>query len=461
MTSPASPTPEAKTPRPRRRAWVVAALAVLLVAAGLWWGWRWYTRPTPPEVPLDGADPEVAAVIRSAQQEVRRQPRSASSWGRLGMALMANKFEEEAVVVAFARAEELDRKDPRWPYLRGVALLGRDPDAALPCLRRAVEVSRISDHEAAARLRLAEALAANGHEEEAEARFREVPPGPLTPCADYGLGALAAARDDLPEAERLLKRCTGSPLTRHRASAQLAALSRRLGKKGEGPRPAGQLPPDEPWPDPFLIECLSQAAGKESRKKLINALVAQGNVDRALEVSQALAAEYPDADVFLAIGIILGRTGRAEESEKYLRRCLEKEPRLVRAHYYLSLALFAQAEALQRDGREAAALARWEDAVGPARRATELAPQNGEAHFQLGLTQWCLKRRPEAIASFRLAVANRPELADAHLWLGKALAEDGKKDEALSHLRDAERYAAPDDARPRRAIEAVLKGKAP
>jgi hypothetical protein len=41
------------------------------------------------------------------------------------------------------------------------------------------------------------------------------------------------------------------------------------------------------------------------------------------------------------------------------------------------------------------------------------------------------------------------------------LAEVGQKEEALAHLRDAQRFAAPGDARPRQAIEAVQQGKKP
>ena len=47
-------------------------------------------------------------------------------------------------------------------------------------------------------------------------------------------------------------------------------------------------------------------------------------------------------------------------------------------------------------------------------------------------------------------MATRPELPDTHLWLGKTLADDGKRDEAIIHLRDAWRDAAPNDPRPRR-----------
>jgi tetratricopeptide (TPR) repeat protein len=137
-----------------------------------------------------------------------------------------------------------------------------------------------------------------------------------------------------------------------------------------------------------------------------------------------------------------------------LRKCLDLEPQLVRAQYYLSLALFAQGEALKP---QAAAATRFEEAAKWARRATELDPGHGEAHFQLGLTLLSLDRRTDAIAAFRRAVATRPELSDTHLWLGKTLADDGKHEEALQHLRDAVRYAAPDDPRPRLALDQALK----
>jgi tetratricopeptide (TPR) repeat protein len=377
------------------------------------------------------------------------------------MALLANKFEGESVA-PLARAEALDPDDARWPYLRGVAVVGRDPDAALPCFRRAAAACRDNERRAAARLRLAETLAANGHNEEAEAEFREVPPGPLSPCAEYGLGALAAVRGDLAGAKAHLARCADSPLTRRKAAAQLAAVARRLGEAaGDGDR-AGKLPADPPWPDPFVAECLTLTTGRASRMDQVAELERQGQAARALDVLRQVAADYPDAQSFLALGITLGRRGYYQESEAYLRRCLELEPRLVRAQYYLSLALFGQGEALkQQPGRQADSVARFEEAAAWARRATELDPGHGEAHFQLGLTLGCLGRRAEAIAAFRRAVATRPDLADAHLWLGKALAEDGQKEEAVRHLRDAARYAAADDPRPRQALEHVLGGAKP
>ena len=107
---------------------------------------------------MNFGETQEAACIREAQEETRQRPRSADAWGRLGMTLLANKFLEESVV-PFAHAEEFDRKDPRWPYLRGESLLPGDPDAALPHLRRAAELAGRGEADSVAPwLRLAEVL---------------------------------------------------------------------------------------------------------------------------------------------------------------------------------------------------------------------------------------------------------------------------------------------------------------
>ena len=452
--------------RPARAGrWALAILAVLLLGGGLWWAWRWYSRPAPPAINLDGADPEVAALVRGLLDGVRREPRSPGAWGRLGMGLLANKFDEEAAG-PLSHAEALDPSDPRWPYLRGVALMKTDADEALACFRRAAVVCQDDKYRAAAQLRLAEALAAAGQGEEAEAHFKEVD-GSLAVRAEYGLGVLAAQKGDrdLADSKARLLRCIDSPLTRREAAAQLAAVCRRLGEADEAAgygKQAARLPADPPWPDPFVGEAQLLLRGKDGRIQLVTTLEQQGQNDRALDQLREIARDYPDAPTLLALGITLGRRGHFAESEAVLRRCLSLEPGLVRAHYYLSLALFGQAEALrQMPGRLAESEKKFEDAAASARRATQLSPQNGEAHFQLGLALWRLGRRADATAAFRRAVETRPNLADAHLWLGRVLAEDGKKEEAERHLRDAVRYADESDARPREALEKLQRGEKP
>jgi tetratricopeptide (TPR) repeat protein len=436
---------------------------VVLVGVGSWWGWRRFTRPEVPDIPLDGADPAIAAAVREAQEEVRQRPRSAEAWGRLGMVLCANQLQQWAGE-PFAQAAAFAPRDERWPYLHGVAVGTADPEAALPYLRRAAELCNSGEaHQTAAHLRLAEALLANGHNEEAADHFQKaLSLSADHVCAHYGLGVLALARGDLARSKEHLLHCASSPLTRQRASVQLAALCKRL-KDDRGAdthaEAARQAPADTPWPDPFLSECQAFAVGRKTLEKGYTALEQKGDSAGALRAARQLARDYPDARSYLTLGIILGRVGQYEESEWYLRKSLELQPRVAQAQYYLSLALFAQGEALGRQaGKKAESEAKYRESVRWARQAVELNDRYAEAHFQIGLALSCLGERPGAIEAFRRAVRSRPELAEPHLWLGKALAEDGQTEEAVVHLENAVRLAPADDTRPRQALKEV-RGK--
>src|SRR5262249_3598525 len=169
----------------------------------------------------------------------------------------------------------------RWPYLRGEGLEQRDPDAALPHLRRAVELGgRKEADNLAPRLRLAEVLLAKGQVEEAEANLQSaLKRNPENPTVHLDLALVAFTREDLEASRDHLLRCQDSPFTRQRACAQLAAVCQRLGDEasaGEFSRRAGALPRDAHWVDPFLAECLQLAVGKQSRFRSAEQLEAQG-----------------------------------------------------------------------------------------------------------------------------------------------------------------------------------------
>ena len=86
----------------------------------------------------------------------------------LGQVLLANEFFPEAES-CLRRAEELNPREPRWPYLQAAINLWTNPGAE-PKLRRAVELC--GDSPPTPRLRLAEWLLSRGRLDEAEAEFR-------------------------------------------------------------------------------------------------------------------------------------------------------------------------------------------------------------------------------------------------------------------------------------------------
>src|SRR5438874_12926563 len=144
------------------------ALAAVLVAAAGGGGGYYALRaaPVPPIAEVPDDDPDLARSIADARAAVEKDPRSADAWGKLGLVFAAHVYADEALV-CFERAEKYAPADRRWPYHQGLVLYARDPAAAVPKFRRALELGK-SD---AGRLRLAEALVTLGRLDEAEPEF--------------------------------------------------------------------------------------------------------------------------------------------------------------------------------------------------------------------------------------------------------------------------------------------------
>jgi Flp pilus assembly protein TadD len=72
------------------------------------------------------------------------------------------------------------------------------------------------------------------------------------------------------------------------------------------------------------------------------------------------------------------------------------------------------------------------------RRTLDLDPQNGKAHFYLGVAQNKRDLLAEAAESFEKAISLSPEHGRAHFFLGIVLDRLGQKDKARAAYREAE-----------------------
>ncbi len=207
-----------------RRLALLTLLAVTTgIAAGVAW-FLWYPSakpPEPPDINLDGTEPAVAHVIQKAQTAVRAKPRSAETWGHLGLVLRAHSYNEESNV-CFAEAERLDPKDPRWPYLQG--LYQHQLDAAVPLIERAVNLCDGSAPDnTAPRLLLAETLLSRGRLADADAHLSKVRQRtPDDVRLNFDLALLAFARDDTEGCIRHLTLVSSSPFARKKGTPPLA-----------------------------------------------------------------------------------------------------------------------------------------------------------------------------------------------------------------------------------------------
>jgi tetratricopeptide (TPR) repeat protein len=436
----------------RRGRALLAVVLVASVAAGIAVYLRRSreTPPLPPDVSAEGMEPAVVSAIEVLRKRVLEQPRSAEAWGNLGTAFFVNTLPEPSRP-CFTQAERLDPANPRWPYFHGLTLVNAgDPAAALPFLRRAVEVSeRAGRVNHVPRLALAEALLALGQLDEAEGHFSQVlERQPDDPRARLGLGRLAAAREDWETSRSHLLRCLSNPRARQKASTLLAAVCRRLGDVAGAARYRRQaegLPGDANWDDLYQMEGAVWAVSKFSRYNLLGGLETNGRLAEAADFAQKLVQDYPD-DFFprLALGRDLHELGRHQEAEANLRQALRLSPENVKGHFELGRILLEKGEALSRvEGSEASARECFQEAAEHARRALAIQSDFGHGYAVLGIALNHLGERTPALEALRQAVHCSPDSPAFHFVLGKALAEESQDAEARHHLEQALEFGTP------------------
>jgi tetratricopeptide (TPR) repeat protein len=434
--SPAAPTaaaaPDAApSPRPRRRRRVLLLAALLLAVVG--GGALGYSlAPQPPAVLLDGADPAIVKAVEAARRNVRLLPWSGAAWGRLGSVLFIHDF-NAAADPCFARAEQFDPRNPRWPYLRARSLADQDPEAALPVLRRAVALC--GDEPAAPRLQLAELLLERGRLEEAEGLFRQVHErdrGDARAC--LGLGRVALARGRLPEGLDYLLRSADAAPEIKASHVLLAAVYQRSGKAEAAERElrqAAALPEYPAWPDPFLGEAMGLRVGLDADLARARLLHGQDRLAEEVALLRRLIEAYPESDrAWEMFGSAYDRQGDLAAAERALRTAVRLAPTSVVARVQMGVVFDHQGK--------------YAEAVTHFREATRLKPHLAAAHFNLGL---CLSKQRElgaAVEALREATRLKPDLAVAHTELGVALFADGRVAEALESLRQAVRLNSQD-----------------
>ncbi len=444
----------------RRKRFLVAGLLLILAAAaaGVWFGRKSPPAPSLPVISLEGAEPAVVAAIKAAMEQVRQHPESAEDWGRLGEVLQVHAYKGPSDV-CYAEAERLDPGDPRWPYFRGVHRALETPAEAIPFFQKAAELAPPeTEQRTTAELQWAELLLTQGRIDEAEQVLNETLQEGQGRNArlQYDLGLLKVARGEWQASHAHFLACAQSPFARKKACTQMAFVFRHLGEMDAARQLAAQavrFPADQDWADPYKAEYQKLAATSLSRNTAADRLEQQGQLREALEIRRDQASRVGDARSYLALGWLLSRLGKHDEARTALEKAIKLDPQQPQAHFYLSRALFAEAEALEADKRQQEkALDRYRQAAAAAQRATELRPDHGAAYLYEGWALERLSRLDEAIEAFRVAAKCRPEIADTHLSLGEALAKDGRTAEAIEQLEQADRVSVPNDHRAKDAL---------
>lgn len=196
-------------------------------------------------------------------------------------------------------------------------------------------------------------------------------------------------------------------------------------------RSAGWLEPQPGWGPDAVAEATAEIEGgidaarhAGALRNLAKVLGWAGKGGEALRLAlEAVRLNPRDAEAQYTLGLLLLRSGRADDAEAALGAAIALRPGFADAHYDLALLRHSRGE------REAAERGY--------RRAIELREAFAPAHNNLGVL---LENRGEldaARAAFERAVQVDPELADARHNLGRLLARRGELEAALRELSAA------------------------
>ncbi len=431
----------------RSAASLLAVVAVGALAAGVW-KYRQATlapsAPPPPAIDLDRCDPLVAESIRQAQQQVRESPLDGAAWGHLGMVLLAHQYDAESEV-CFELAERRAPGEVRWPYLRGLAVMSADREAAARSFRRATD---LRPDLAVAHNRLGELLFEREQYDEAAEQLRtarQLTPQEPRPCV--ALARLEIARGRIAEALPWARQAASLAPESRQVRELLAALYERTGDAEAAAREiaAAEPLPDVPlpWIDPLAADVLLLRRDPGRHLDVAESLLQQRRAAEAVEVLEAALREGArDPRVHCALGRALVEAGRPEDADRALDRAAALHP--------------DSAEVRFQRGVVCSLSRRFPQAEEHYRAAIRLKPDYALAWYNLGHTLEQLGSGEAALAAFEDAARYRPTHAAAHANAGRILLQLGRTAEARRHLEIAVRYA-PADRDAQRLLDEVMR----
>jgi tetratricopeptide (TPR) repeat protein len=322
-----------------------------------------------------------------------------------------------------------------------VMLLATSPLPAQPARKR-VQSAPDPAAEVEAWAAQAEAALRLGEVQIAESRYREA-----LVRGWMIVGALDAAEGRLTDAREAYRRASTSAVASDGPRRALAMMLLQTGEHAEALGMLARLVTIAPR-DSSLRRLYAQAlatAGKPEQavRELEEAL---GALPDDLELTFALASGYvrvkrvEDADkLFAKIAaakpiprtyVLIGRTyrdyGEYARARAALRRALELDPRVTRAHYYLGTIT------IMEEG-----YVRVDEAISEFKAELKVAPRDPVTHLRLGIVLTEAKRHDEALPSLEIAARDPNAGTEALEYLGRCQVALGRHAEAAETLTRA------------------------
>ncbi len=378
--------------------------------------------PAPVDVDLSGTSSEAAALIENLRRVAAAEPQDADKRGALGLALEANGM-PRAAFRTYLEAHHLAGDDPRWSYLAAVAVaqLG-DLEVAMDSVDRSLA---LDDAYVSAHLYRGTWLLDLGRLEEArDAYERASRLQPDNPAAWYGLARVHLRSGHGREALTILENLAAGGM-RDPYLQQLLGMAYRetgdLERAGEAAALGrGGKPPV--WSDPRRQALAEYARGFGAEMRRADAYLEVGRWQDAATTLEKLRSSHPtDPDLLTNLALAYRNLGRGDEALQLLELGLEHHPQHVHLLVNVSAAHEQRGE--------------LERALHYLDRAIEYNPKLGFVYQRKGMIlAMRLGRVEESVAVFEQAVAHDARDPMAHVYLGIALVEMKRWEEAAERL---------------------------
>jgi tetratricopeptide (TPR) repeat protein len=274
------------------------------------------------------------------------------------------------------------------------------------------------------------------------------------------LGAIAAGDGQLAEARRAFERASASAVDSDVALRSLAIVQLQMGDTSPALEVLTQLAGAAPRSVEVrltLAQALVAAGKPEEAAQELEEVRAQGvddpeltfalasgylrlkEIERADRLFTTLAASRPRPETF----VLIGRTYRDyqyfAQARTALRRALQMNPRVRRAHYYLGTA------ALMEEG-----VVRLDEAIGEFRQELALAPDDQTTTLRLAMALVEARRYQEALPLLQRVVQVSSGAAEAWVFLGRCQLGLDRPADAIISFRRARDLMRAKDADPER-----------
>lgn len=421
------PLSEPAAPRSRRKLqWRAAVGAVVVATAaviGAVYFWPFADSTEPPPLPmLSDAAPAVVELVRDAYAEAVRRPDDADAWGRLGMVYFSHQYEAEAIR-CLQRAEQLDGREPRWPYLQGLVVNSSDEVAAEEAFRRTIALRPTA---ANAHVRLGEILLARHALADAEHHFQAaLEGGSRNVRAHLGLARCRLLGGDVEGAMRETEEAVRTHAETREVQELRAQVLRRSGQADAATAAvesaAKYRDREVGWDDPWASEVLMLRRDARWALRRAAELSEAGQEAAAIELlRQTLQVDDRDPELYSTLAQYYARTQRIHEAQGLLETARSRHPQSADVYFQSGVAAFL---AQDLDGAE-----RY------FRESLVRRPGAPLAHYNLGHVHLRQRRLDDALHEFTESARLRPNYTDAHINAAKIYLERREFAAARRHL---------------------------